>query len=242
VTAPGQAATQAKDQTKEVLGTAADQAGTVKDTATSAASDVAGTAKEQVGSVVGEAVTQAKDLTSQVKDQAAQRLDSTSTALTSSLKGFSGQLSEGDTSGVVGQLMTEAGTRLRGLSDYLERVGPEGLLNDVRGYARRSPGSFLLTAALAGVVSGRLMKGLSAGSSASGSAGTGLPGSSPGGFSADPTQALPTIAQGTAGGDPLAGIATEGIGEDAGYVASPYPDSTYSTTPLYDSTSRGGAL
>ena len=68
-----------------------------------------GTAKEQVGSVVGETVAQAKDLTGQVKQQAAQQLSGQTDKATSALRDLSRQLNEGDTSGVVGTVLSEVG-------------------------------------------------------------------------------------------------------------------------------------
>ncbi|MGX1274819.1 hypothetical protein [Streptomyces phaeoluteigriseus] len=50
--------------------------------------------------------------------------------------------------------------------DYLDKLGAEGLLQDLQGFARRRPGAFLSAAALAGLVVERLAK---AGSKADGS-------------------------------------------------------------------------
>jgi hypothetical protein len=231
MTAP---ASTAKDQGAEVLGTATDQAGAVASEAKSAATDVAGTAKEQAADVLSETVTQAKDLTAQVKQQATEQLGTQHEKITGSLKDLSSQLSSGDTSGIVGQVLSEAGSRLQSLADYVERVGPDGLVRDARSYARRNPGTFLLGAALAGLVSGRIMKGISAGSAA--------------GSNGKTAQSFtPSTPVGTAAGDPLSGISEPGIGTSAGYVESPYPDSTYQPAPvgdpsLYAETRNGGSL
>ena len=215
MTAPGQVASTAKDQGAEVLGTATDQAGTVASTAGGAAADVAGTAKEQAGNVVGEAVAQAKDLTSQVREQAVAQLGSQSDKLTSGLRTFSGQLSQGDTSGIVGQLLSEVGSRLETLTDHVERVGPEGLVEDLRSYARRNPGTFLLGAALAGLVGGRVAKGISASKDQ------------------QPSQqrfSSPGLAAGAAY-DPLAGVSAPELGVVAGSPRSSYPESSYEPDP-----------
>lgn len=115
---------------------------------------------------------------------------------TSVLRDVAKQLHEGDTSGMVGTVLTEVGTRVQGLADALESKGPQGLLDDVRRYARRSPGTFLLGAALAGLVTGRLVKGLQA-------------------PQRDEQRALPAgPSAGTASGNPLAGVTSPGIGAD----------------------------
>lgn len=144
---------------------AKEQAAQVGQAAAGSGAEVAGTAKEQAGQVIGESIDQAKDLAGTVASTVQDQLRAQSGKVGEHLSKISSQLTEGDTSGVVGQVMTEAGQRLRGLAEHLERTGPEGLLEDVRRYARRSPGSFLLGAAAAGVVAGRLTKGLKASSS-----------------------------------------------------------------------------
>lgn len=162
MSAPEQVASTAQEQAGAVAGTAKDQAVSVANTATSAAGEVTSTAKEQVGSVVGETVAQAKDLTGQVKQQASEQVQNQTQKATGALRDLSKQLSEGDTSGVVGTVLTEVGQRVQSLADALESKGPQGLLADARRYARRSPGTFLLTAGLAGLVAGRFAKGLRA--------------------------------------------------------------------------------
>jgi uncharacterized membrane protein len=53
-------------------------------------------------------------------------------------------------------------------SDRLQNREPADLLNDVRSYARRKPGTFLIGAAVLGVVAGRLTSGIKAAHSDSG--------------------------------------------------------------------------
>lgn len=212
MTAPGHVASAAQGEAANVAGTAIDEAGNVASTAAGAAADVAGTAKQEAGNVLGETVEQAKNLTTQVKEQASQQISTGSEKLTGGLRGLSEQLANGDTSGVVGQVLSEAGTRVQSLADHLERVGPQGLVTELRDYARRSPGTFLVGMAFAGFATGRVVKGLSAGKQ---------------------QQALPPTTSppvGTAAGAPLAGIAEPGIGETAGYATSPYPDTSYADT------------
>jgi len=210
VTAPEQVASTAQQQAGAVAGTAKEQAASVASTATTAASEVTGTAKEQVGSVVGETVAQAKDLTSTVKEQASQQVKSQTEFASQALRDLSKQLSEGDTSGVVGTVLTEVGNRVQGLADALEQKGPQGLLEDARTFARRSPGTFLLGAALAGLVTGRLVKGMGAGSQQQEQ--LALP-------------AGPSGLAGTASGDPLAGVTSPGVGAEVP-VGGAYETST----------------
>jgi hypothetical protein len=210
-------ASTAKDEAANVAGTAADQASQVAGAAGSAAADVAGTAKAEAANVIGEGLDQARDLVSTVRDQVGEQVSNQSDRLTESLRTLSTQLSEGDTSGVVGQVLQEAGTRLSKLADYAERTGPQGIVTELRSYARRNPGTFLLGAALTGLVTGRVVKGISAGKQSQ----PALP----------PSTHAPI--GGTAAGNPLAGVtAAPGTGVAAGYTPSPLPGSTYTPEPL----------
>jgi hypothetical protein len=162
VTAPGQVVSSTQDQASPVHSSSPGQAGNVKHSTTSAASEVASTSKEQVSNVVGETVQQAKDVTGQLKEQARQQLDTQSSRAVQQVRSVSEQLTNGDTSGWVGELLSEAGQRLQQLSGYVEQAGPQGVVDDLRRYARRSPGTFVLGAALAGLVGGRVLKGVQA--------------------------------------------------------------------------------
>jgi uncharacterized protein YjbJ (UPF0337 family) len=216
VTAPEQVASTAQEQAGAVAGTARDQAASVAQTATSAAGEVTGTAKEQADSVVGETVAQARDLTGQVRQQATQQVSAQTQKATGALRDLSRQLHEGDTSGMVGTVLTEVGQRVQTFADALEQKGPQGLLEDVRRYARRSPGSFVVGAALAGLVAGRLGKGLTASSSSSS------------------RQALPAGSRttGLSGAGTVSGQ-TYGSSDDVGTGAA------HPTTPAYGSTTYG---
>lgn len=216
MTAPEQVKSTAQEQAGAVAGTAKDQAATVAQSATSAAAEVTGTAKEQVGSVVGETVAQAKDLTGQVKQQAAQQVSSQTDKATTALRDIARQLSDGDTSGMVGTVLTEVGTRVQGFADALEQKGPQGLLDDVRRFARRSPGTFVLGAALAGLVTGRLVKGMNGQQQEQ----LALP-------------AGPRGLAGTAGGDPLAGVTAPGVSSEVPTGAAYQTSTTTFGAPAY---------
>lgn len=208
MTAPQQATSATKDEAANVARTATDSASAVAGSATTAAADVTGAAKEQAANVIGEGLDQAKDLVETVRTQVGEQVSTQSDRLTTGLRSISTQLNEGDTSGVVGKVLSEAGQRIEQFAGHVERAGPQGLVDDLRAYAKRNPGTFLLGAAVAGLVSGRLAKGLSAGKQ---------------------TSAPPAPrAAGTAAGDPLAGVtAPRGTGVTAGYVPAPDLGTSY---------------
>lgn len=66
-------------------------------------------------------------------------------------------------SGPVSELARQGADRINGVAGWLEQREPGDLLDQVRGYARRSPGTFLLGAALLGVAAGRLTRGVTSG-------------------------------------------------------------------------------
>ena len=70
----------------------------------------------------------------------------------------------GGQGGPVTELAHQAADRVHGVAGWLEEREPGDLLNEVKGYARRNPGTFLVGAAVLGVLAGRLTKGLTAGS------------------------------------------------------------------------------
>jgi hypothetical protein len=64
-----------------------------------------------------------------------------------------------DQSGPVTDLAHEAADKVTDLALWIEQRDPGTLLEEVRGFARRKPGTFLLGATAAGIVAGRLTRG-----------------------------------------------------------------------------------
>lgn len=67
---------------------------------------------------------------------------------------------KGGQSGLATQVAQEAAERVRGVASWLDQREPGDLLDGVRDFARRHPGTFLLGVAVARVVAGRLTRGL----------------------------------------------------------------------------------
>jgi hypothetical protein len=59
--------------------------------------------------------------------------------------------------------VNQASSRSGDLADWLQRHEPADLLDEVTRFARRRPGLFLVIAGAAGLVAGRLARGLAAG-------------------------------------------------------------------------------
>jgi hypothetical protein len=84
--------------------------------------------------------------------------------LVDTMQTFSGDLDrmasgQQPSSGLATDLVRQAAERTRQLCERLEGREPAQLLDDVRDFARRRPGTFLLGSLAAGVVAGRLLRG-----------------------------------------------------------------------------------
>jgi hypothetical protein len=163
--------------TKDV---ATEEAKNVGQTAAQAGSQVASTAADQAKQVAAETQRQAKDLLeqgrSQLKEQAVSQQQKAAQGLTSLAQELRG-LADGSSSGAPGparDLLQQASGMVENFADRLQNREPAELLDEVRNFARRKPGLFLLGAAAAGVLAGRLTRGVQAAhsdSSGNGSAG-----------------------------------------------------------------------
>ena len=134
--------------------------------ARAATADVTGTAADQARNVVQETRRQAGDLLGQARSQAREQASAQQRKAAQNLHTLADQLNEmaaksGD-SGTAVQLAGEASNRVHGVASWLERREPTDLLDEARDFARRRPGTFLLGAALAGVLAGRMTRGATA--------------------------------------------------------------------------------
>jgi uncharacterized protein YjbJ (UPF0337 family) len=149
-----------------VAETARDQAGQLKETSSDAAREVAGTVKEKVSDVTSDVRSEARRLASQTRQelagQAGQQKDRAATGLRSVSDELRGMAEHGQ-SGLGAQLARQGADFTDQAANFLQQHEPADLLDEVRRYARRRPGTFLLIAAAAGVVAGRLTRALAAG-------------------------------------------------------------------------------
>lgn len=144
-----------------------ERAAQVKDTVGEQTGQVAQTAKEQAQNVASEAAAQARDLAGEARTQVRQQTDQQRERLAGTLHQLGDELrsmaENGEGNGVVTEVARQGADRVHGIASYVEQNQPGDLLNEVRAFARRRPGTFLLGAAAAGVVAGRLTRGIKAG-------------------------------------------------------------------------------
>jgi ElaB/YqjD/DUF883 family membrane-anchored ribosome-binding protein len=146
---------------------AKDEARNVGQTATQSASQVASTAADQAGQVVQETKAQAQDVLAQGRDQLRQQVVTQQQKAGQGLAGLAEALrgmAEGNAPapGPAADLVKQGAGKVEEFAHLLQNRQPGDLLEDIRSFARRRPGTFLLGAAIAGVVAGRLTSGVKA--------------------------------------------------------------------------------
>jgi hypothetical protein len=142
-----------KDQAKQAAGTAADEG-----------KRVAGVAKDEAQRVGEEAKTQVRalldDATSQVDEQSRTQKAKLAETVRTFGEDLDSMTSHGENSdGMAAALVQQVADQAKTVATHLDGREPRELLDDVRAFARRRPGTFLLGALAAGVVVGRLTRG-----------------------------------------------------------------------------------
>jgi hypothetical protein len=143
----------AKDEASRLKDAAAQSGGQLLDDAKSEAAAVSREARRQVGDLWGQA-------RSEVSDQASMQQSRLAGGLTSVGSQLTQMASSQPDHNVATDIVQEVGQRIDTLGRWLDSHGPDELVEEVRGFARRRPVTFLALAAGAGIVLGRLTRGL----------------------------------------------------------------------------------
>jgi F0F1-type ATP synthase membrane subunit b/b' len=158
--------------------TAKGEARRVQETATQQAGQVTDTAKEQAGQVATDVKAQAQQLAdktkNQLSDQAGGQLERAAEALRSLGSELAEMAERSESSGVATQLARQGADLSRQAADFISSRDPGQLLDEVRSFAARRPAGFLLGAAVAGALVGRLTRGVVSSRSSEDSAGQSL--------------------------------------------------------------------
>ncbi len=151
------------------LETAKQEASDLKDTAVSEAGHVAETAKGEAKAVAQEVKYQAKDLYAQtqreLKDQAQVQQHRVAVGLRSVSDELDSMTANAENPGLAADLLGQVSTRLSRASSWLGDRDPSAVLSEVKSFARRKPGTFIIGAAILGIVAGRLTRALAANAS-----------------------------------------------------------------------------
>lgn len=144
-----------------------------------ASRDVARTAREEAAGVGDEVRVQTRRLVQETRDQltnqATQRRDSAVGGLRSMGDELRTMARHEGSSGWATQLARQGAEWSDRAAEYLQSREPGQLVDDLRDLARRRPGTFLLGAAIAGAVTGRLVRAMTSekfGSTSEGPSGT----------------------------------------------------------------------
>lgn len=149
-----------KEQAKQAAGTAAAEGKHVTAVAGEEAQRVAAEARQQTQALLDEARNQLEEQSRTQRDRLVQTLGTLGQDLD--------RMSEQADSGLAFDLVQQAAQRVRDISSRIDGREPRELLDDVRTFARRRPGTFLLGALAAGVVAGRVARGAQKAQSAGG--------------------------------------------------------------------------
>lgn len=154
---------------------AKEEASNVAGHAANAAQGVAQAAKEEAANVAAEAKSSGKDLLSQAKSGLSSQAGTQQQKAAEGIRTISSQLQTmaeaPEQQGVASDLIRQAAQRSESVASWIENKEPGDLLNEVQRFARNRPGTFLLLAAGAGLLAGRLTRSLTAGAPDSGSGG-----------------------------------------------------------------------
>lgn len=151
---------------EHVKDTAASAASDVKETAVQRGGDVAAVARDEFGRVADEARTQLRSLWGQTSGQLREQASAGKQQLADLLHSLAGELGEmaskAEQNGPLTALARQGAVRGGELSHWLSTSEPGDVLVEIRRFARRRPVLFLAGALAAGVVVGRLSRGLMA--------------------------------------------------------------------------------
>lgn len=146
----------AREQAGQVGGKAGEQAGHVAQTTKDQAQEVMSEASSQARNLAGEFRTQMDEQAGAQRDRLVEMLRSVSDELEQMVRGEGGQ------SGMASDLAQKLAGRSRDVASSMDGKEPGDLLHEVQAVARKRPGAFLVGAAVAGVLAGRLTSGAKA--------------------------------------------------------------------------------
>ena len=141
-----------------------DQAADLGHSGVQAGQHAADVAREQASSVAAEVSRQGRDLLRQAQEQLGEQAAHGQQRLATGLLSLSDQLGSmaagSSPEGLAAQLAHQAASRARDAGQWLGDRRPAQVVDEVQSFARQRPGVFLALAAAAGLVAGRLTRGM----------------------------------------------------------------------------------
>ncbi|KAA9130053.1 hypothetical protein [Microbacterium caowuchunii] len=225
----------ADNQPSGKVDTAKHEAGQVAQTASQEAGHVVETAKTEAASVAGEAKSQVQDLYAQTQRELREQATTQQHRVAEGLHSVGDELESlaqgAENPGVATDVVRQVAQRVNGIASWLGDRDPGSVLNEVKSYARRKPGTFIAVAAIAGLAVGRLTRALAENAADSSGGATGGGEQTP---RASAGTSTPTPAGGVRGVvPPGAGIPDVGT-PGSGHVAAAGAGTAEVGTPVYD--------
>ncbi len=141
-----------------------DQASAAAQTAAESGAGVAQTAADEAKHVAAEAARQSRNLMDEARGQATEQATAQQRKAVGGLRAMGDELrsmaEQGGQSGLASEVAYQASDQAHNVANWLDQREPGDLVDEIRRLAQRRPGAFLLGAALAGAVAGRLTRGL----------------------------------------------------------------------------------
>jgi hypothetical protein len=159
-----------------------DQASDLANSGVQAGKHVGDVAREQASGVAAEAGRQGRNLLEQAQGQLHEQAAEGQHRIAQKLLSLSDELrsmAENSNQGVAVDVTQQAASRVRDAGHWLEKREPGQVVSEVQSFARRRPAVFLVLAAGAGLVAGRLTRGLKD-AAADDSTETAIPATAPG--------------------------------------------------------------
>jgi len=151
------------------LETAKQEASDLKDTAVTETGHVAETAKDEAKAVAREVKYQARDLYAQtqreLRDQARVQQERLATGLSAAGRELDSMTANVESPGLATDVVRQVSERLTSAATWLGDRDPGSLLAEVKSFARRRPGTFIIGAAVLGILAGRLTRALASNAS-----------------------------------------------------------------------------
>jgi hypothetical protein len=148
---------------------ARDEGSEVAQHAREAAGQVGGTVADQAAHVTRETADQARHVVHNVRERVAAEAEEQAVRVSKQLGRIADELGEmagaAPSSSMTAGAIRSAADTSRQAARFLDERGAQGLLDSARDYARRKPGTFLLGAAVAGFLVGRVAKSATGGQS-----------------------------------------------------------------------------
>jgi hypothetical protein len=140
-----------------------DQASDLANSSVQAGKHVGDVAREQASGVAAEAGRQGRSLLEQAQGQLQEQAAEGQHRIAQKLLSLSDELrsmAENSSQGVAVDVTQQAASRVGDAGHWLEKREPGQVVSEVQSFARRRPAVFLMLAAGAGLVAGRLTRGL----------------------------------------------------------------------------------